>query len=113
MEVFLAAFFLATFFLVAAFLGAAAFLAAFFLATFFFVAPAFFLATDTSSEMGNMVVAGGDHQKQLMTDLSPTTDTKTLCRNDSDGDFMSCPRRIENPTKPISLKEQLPMRLFV
>jgi hypothetical protein len=27
------------------------FLAAFFLATFFFVAPAFFLATDTSSEM--------------------------------------------------------------
>ena len=50
-EVFLAAFFLATFFLVAAFLGAAAFLAAAFLATFFFVAPAFFLATDTSSEM--------------------------------------------------------------
>ena len=48
-EVFLAAFFLATFFLVAAFLGAAVFLAAF-LATFFFVAPAFFLATDTSSE---------------------------------------------------------------
>jgi hypothetical protein len=47
-EVFLAAFFLATFFL-AAFLGAAVFLAAF-LATFFFVAPAFFLATDISSE---------------------------------------------------------------
>ena len=51
-EVFLAAFFLATFFLVAAFLGAAVFLAAF-LATFFFVAPAFFLATDTSSEKRN------------------------------------------------------------
>jgi hypothetical protein len=34
------------------------------LATFFFVAPAFFLATDTSSEMGNMVVSGFNYQKQ-------------------------------------------------
>lgn len=65
-EVFLAAaFFFATFFLVAAFLGAAAFLAAFFLATFFFVAPAFFLATDTSSENRNfLAIAGFDNQKQ-------------------------------------------------
>ena len=60
--VFLAAFFLATFFLVAAFFGAAFFLAAFFLATFFlvaafFVAPAFFLATDISSEKRNLVAA--------------------------------------------------------
>lgn len=62
MVVFLAAFFLATFFLVAAFFGAAFFLAAFFLATFFlvaafFVAPAFFLATDISSEKRNLVAA--------------------------------------------------------
>ena len=62
-EVFLAAFFLATFFLVAAFLGAAVFLAAF-LATFFFVAPAFFLATDTSSEKRNFSCRRSHHQKQ-------------------------------------------------
>ena len=70
MEVFLAAFFLATFFLVAAFLGAAAFLAAFFLATFFFVAPAFFLATDTSSEMRNSLVAAGIRPSEAVDDRS-------------------------------------------